>query len=239
MDVKNRAAIIGAGLIGRSWAIVFAGGGFDVALYDVGLGIAAKARALVTQGLSDLAEQGLINDPKAAAARVRLAANLADALDAVDLVQESLPESIETKRSIFSELDRLAAPVLASSTSTIVASLFTQSLKGRHRCLVAHPVNPPHLIPFVEIVGAPWTAPEIVAKAKAIYQAVGQAPIIVKREIEGFILNRLQAVLLSEAFRLVEDGYVTPQDLDKTLKDGLGLRWSFMGPFETIELNAP
>ena len=239
MDVKNRVAIIGAGLIGRSWAIVFAGGAFDVALYDVGLDIAEKARTLVAQGLSDLAEQGLLDDPKAAAARVRVAANLVDALDAVDLVQENLPESIETKRSIFSELDRLAAPVLASSTSTIVASLFTQSLMGRHRCLVAHPVNPPHLIPLVEIVGAPWTAPEIVAKAKAIYQAVGQAPIIVKREIEGFILNRLQAVLLSEAFRLVEDGYVTPQDLDKTLKDGLGLRWSFMGPFETIELNAP
>jgi L-gulonate 3-dehydrogenase len=241
VDVKNRVAIIGAGLIGRSWAIVFAGGAFDVALYDVGLDIAEKARGLVTQGLSDLAEQGLIDDPKTAAARVRVATNLADALDAVDLVQENLPESIETKRSIFSELDRLAAPeaILASSTSTIVASLFTQSLKGRHRCLVAHPVNPPHLIPLVELVGTPWTAPEIVAKAKAIYQAVGQAPIIVKREIEGFILNRLQAVLLSEAFRLVEDGYVTPQDLDKTLKDGLGLRWSFMGPFETIELNAP
>jgi L-gulonate 3-dehydrogenase len=241
VDVKNRVAIIGAGLIGRSWAIVFAGGAFDVTLYDLGLDIAEKARGLVTQGLIDLAEQGLIDDPKTAAARVRVAANLADALDAVDLVQESLPESIETKRSIFSELDRLAAPeaILASSTSTIVASLFTQSLKGRHRCLVAHPVNPPHLIPLVELVGAPWTAPEIVAKARAIYQAVGQAPIIVKREIEGFILNRLQAVLLSEAFRLVEDGYVTPQDLDKTLKDGLGLRWSFMGPFETIELNAP
>jgi L-gulonate 3-dehydrogenase len=144
VDVKNRVAIIGAGLIGRSWAIVFAGGAFDVALYDVGLDLAEKARTLVTQGLSDLAEQGLIDDPQTAAARVRVAANLADALDAVDLVQESLPESIETKRSIFSELDRLAAPeaILASSTSTIVASLFTQSLKGRHRCLVAHPVKP-------------------------------------------------------------------------------------------------
>jgi 3-hydroxyacyl-CoA dehydrogenase len=100
-------------------------------------------------------------------------------------------------------------------------------------------VNPPHLVPLVELVGAPWTAPAAIAKAKAIYEAVGQAPIIVKREIDGFILNRLQAVLLSEAFRLVGDGYVTPQDLDNTLKDGLGLRWSFMGPFETIELNAP
>ena len=94
-------------------------------------------------------------------------------------------------------------------------------------------------MPLVELVAAPWTAPEVVAKAKALYEAVGQVPIVVQREIEGFILNRLQAVLLSEAFRLVEDGYVTPQDLDKTLKDGLGLRWSFMGPFETIELNAP
>jgi L-gulonate 3-dehydrogenase len=94
-------------------------------------------------------------------------------------------------------------------------------------------------VPVVELVGAPWTAPDIVAKAKTIYDSVGQVPIVVKREIDGFILNRLQAVLLSEAFRLVGDGYVTPQDLDKTIKDGLGLRWSFMGPFETIELNAP
>jgi 3-hydroxyacyl-CoA dehydrogenase len=120
-----------------------------------------------------------------------------------------------------------------------VASLFTEHLKGRHRCLVAHPVNPPHLVPLVELVGAPWTAAETIAAAKEFYEAVGQVPIVVQREIEGFILNRLQAVLLSEAFRLVQSGHVTPQDLDKTLKDGLGLRWSFMGPFETIELNAP
>ena len=241
MDVNNRVAVVGAGLIGRSWAIVFAAGGFEVALYDAGRDVVDAARALVGQGLRDLAEQGLLDDPQAAAARVRAAAGLADALDGAALVQENLPERIENKRAIFSELDRLAAPeaILASSTSTIVASLFTENLKGRHRCLVAHPVNPPHLIPLVELVGAPWTAPAIIAKAKAIYAAVGQAPIIVKREIEGFILNRLQAVLLSEAFRMVGDGYVTPQDLDKTLKHGLGLRWSFMGPFETIELNAP
>jgi 3-hydroxyacyl-CoA dehydrogenase len=241
VDVNNRVAVVGAGLIGRSWAIVFAGGGFEVALYDAERDIIDKARAFVREGLRDLAAQGLLDDAEAAAARVRPADDLADALDGAILVQENLPERIEAKRAIFSELDRLAAPevILASSTSTIVASLFTESLEGRHRCLVAHPVNPPHLIPLVELVGAPWTSPAIIAKAMAIYAAVGQAPIIVKREIEGFVLNRLQAVLLSEAFRLVGDGYVTPQDLDKTLKDGLGLRWSFMGPFETIELNAP
>jgi L-gulonate 3-dehydrogenase len=241
VDVRERVAIVGSGLIGRAWAVVFAGGGCDVALYDSGAGVADKARSLVAEGLDELAAHGLVRDAKAAAVRVRAAASLADALDGATFVQENTPETLETKQEIFAELDRVAAPdaVLASSTSTIVASAFTANLAGRHRCLVAHPVNPPHLVPLVELVAAPWTAPAVVAKAKALYEAVGQVPIVVKREIEGFILNRLQAVLLSEAFRLVEDGYVTPQDLDKTLKHGLGLRWSFMGPFETIELNAP
>jgi L-gulonate 3-dehydrogenase len=241
VDVKERVAIIGSGLIGRAWAIVFARGGREVALYDSVAGVADTACKLVAEGLDELAAHGLVADPKAAAARVRSAASLSDALDGATFVQENTAERLEVKRAVFVELDRLAAPdtVLASSTSTIVASSFTENLKGRQRCLVAHPVNPPHLVPLVELVAAPWTTPAVVARAKAVYEAVGQVPIVVKREIEGFILNRLQAVLLAEAFRLVEDGYVTPQDLDKTLKDGLGLRWSFMGPFETIELNAP
>jgi 3-hydroxyacyl-CoA dehydrogenase len=172
---------------------------------------------------------------------VRAATSLSDALDGAGFVQESSPETLEAKRTVFAELDRLAAPdaILASSTSTIVPSRFTETLNGRHRCLVAHPVNPPHLVPLVELVGAPWTAAETISRAKTIYESVGQVPIVVRREIDGFILNRLQAVLLSEAFRLVGEGYVTPEDLDKTVKDGLGLRWSFLGPFETIELNAP
>ncbi len=242
-EVMNdrRVAIIGSGLIGRAWAVVFAGAGCRVALHDSVAGVAARARDLVAEGLRELAAHGLVADPDGAAARVRAATELADALDGASFVQENTPETVEAKRAIFAELDRLAAPdaILASSTSSIVASLFTEALAGRHRCLVAHPVNPPHLVPLVELVGAPWTAPATVAAAKAFYEAVGQVPIVVNREIEGFILNRLQAVLLSEAFRLVQSGHVSPQDLDKTLKDGLGMRWSFMGPFETIELNAP
>jgi L-gulonate 3-dehydrogenase len=237
----KRVAVVGSGLIGRAWAIVFAGAGCRVALHDSVQGAAARAKSLVAEGLRELAAQRLVADPDGAAGRVRVASDLADALDGASFVQENTPETVEAKRAIFAELDRLAAPdaILASSTSSIVASLFTEQLKGRHRCLVAHPVNPPHLVPLVELVGAPWTAPETVDAAKAFYEAVGQVPIVVNREIEGFILNRLQAVLLSEAFRLVQSGHVSPQDLDKTLKDGLGLRWSFMGPFETIELNAP
>src|SRR5262249_42096339 len=219
----KRVAISGSGLIGRAWAIVFAGAGCRVALHDSVQGVAARAKNLVAEGLRELAAQGFVADPDGAAARVRAAADLADALDGASFVQENTPATVQTKRAIFAEPDGVAAPdaILASSTSSIVASLFTEQLKGRHRCLVAHPVNPPHLVPLVELVGAPWTAPETVAAAKAFYQAVGQVPIVVSQEIEGFILNRLQAVLLSEAFRLVQSGHVSPQDLDKNPQDGL------------------
>jgi 3-hydroxyacyl-CoA dehydrogenase len=233
--------MIGAGLIGRSWAIVFARAGWDVAIYDAAAGAGTQALALIAAGLEELAEQGLVADAKAAAKRVRVARDIADALKNAEFVQESLPEDLPTKIAVFRELDAHAAPsaILASSTSTIVASKFTDSLAGRGRCLVGHPVNPPHLVPLVEIVGAPWTSKEAIATAKTVYESVQQVPIVVKREVDGFILNRLQAALLSEAFRLVAEGYVSPQDCDKTIKDGLGLRWAFMGPFETIELNAP
>src|SRR5215210_6752567 len=236
-----RVAIIGSGLIGRAWAMVFARAGWDAALYDAVDGAAEKALDVVAEGLDDLAKHGLVADPKGSASRVRAAKSVADALDGASFVQENVPETVDSKRAIFAELDA-AAPkdaILASSTSAIVASLFTENLAGRARCLVAHPVNPPHLVPIVELVGAPWTALETIARAKQVYESIKQVPIVVRREVEGFILNRLQGALLAEAFRLVGEGYVSPQDLDKTIKDGLGLRWSFMGPFATIELNAP
>jgi L-gulonate 3-dehydrogenase len=237
----STVAIIGAGLIGRSWAVVFARGGWKVRLTDPSADALAAAPGLIRQALDELAAWKLIEDVAQAAARVSVARSLPEAVAGVDLVQENGPETLEAKRKMFSELDA-AAPrdaILASSTSAIVASQFTEGLAGRERCLVAHPVNPPHLVPVVELCGAPWTSREVVAKAREIYQSIGQAPITVNREIDGFVLNRLQVALLSEAFRLVGEGVVSPADLDKTLADGLGLRWSFMGPFQTIELNAP
>jgi len=173
--------------------------------------------------------------------RVTVVDTLEEAVAGVDYVQESGPETVEAKQATFAQLDA-AAPkdiVLASSTSAIVASKFTDHLPGRGRCLVAHPVNPPHLVPVVEICGAPWTTAHSKQRAIDVMRSVGQVPVDVKREIDGFVLNRLQVALLTEAFRLVQDGVVSPQDLDHTIADGLGLRWAFMGPFETIELNAP
>ena len=173
--------------------------------------------------------------------RISIAASIETALPDASLVQECGPERVEIKHELFAALDRHAATetILASSTSAIVASKFTEGLPGRARCLVAHPVNPPHLVPIVELAPAPWTDPKIVEKARKIYERAGQVPIILRKEIPGFVLNRLQAVLLAEAFRMVGAGVASPQDVDKTIRDGLGLRWSFMGPFETIELNAP
>jgi 3-hydroxyacyl-CoA dehydrogenase len=240
-ESERHVAIVGVGLIGRAWAAIFARAGWTVRLTDPHGPTLAAAPALIHDELQALARHGLAYDPEGAAARISVAATLADALKGVAFVQENGPENIDQKIAIFAELDRLAPAdaVLASSTSAIVASRFTEMLKGRARCLVGHPVNPPHLVPVVEICGAPWTSPDSVARARAVYQEIGQVPVTVNKEINGFILNRLQGALLAEAFRLVGEGYVSAEDLDHTVKDGLGLRWSFLGPLETIELNAP
>lgn len=234
-------AIVGTGLIGRSWAIVFARAGWDVRITDPSATQLAAAPDSIRHGLDELAAHGLADDPEAAAQRISPAASIEEAVRGVDLVQENGPEVVETKRELFAELDRLTPKnvILASSTSAIVASRFTDDLAYRERCLVGHPVNPPHLVPLVELCGAPWTAPGTIEQARAIYESIGQVPVVVNREVEGFVLNRLQGALLAEAFRLAGEGIISPHDLDKTVKDGLGLRWSFIGPLATIELNAP
>jgi len=201
-----------------------------------------NALGLIGEGLKEAKGFGLIaEDPKAISARISAAAALADAIADADYVQENTAERVDVKREVYAQMDAAAKPdgILASSTSTIPASVFSEGLEGKHRCIVAHPVNPPHVVPIVELSPAPWTSPEVVARARALHEKVGQVPITLKKEVQGFILNRLQAALLMEAWRLVGEGYVSVEDLDKTIRDGLGLRWSFMGPFETIDLNAP
>lgn len=238
----EKVAIIGTGLIGRAWAMVFARAGHTVKLYDSTPGATDKAIGLIREGLEELQQFGLIKEsPETVMKRVSGAATLAEAVRGADYVQENTSERLDVKREVYRQLDE-AAPahcILASSTSTIQTSRFSEGLKGRHRCIVAHPVNPPHIVPIVEISPAPWTSADVVAKTRALHEKVGQVAITVKKEVEGFILNRLQAALLLESWRLVKEDYVSVEDLDKCIKDGLGLRWSFMGPFETIDLNAP
>ncbi|MES2749843.1 MAG: 3-hydroxyacyl-CoA dehydrogenase [Pseudomonadota bacterium] len=241
MPNNKTVAIVGVGLIGRAWAAIFARAGWTVRLTDPHAPALSAAPGLIRDELRALAKHGLADDPEGAAARISIASSLADAVKNVSFVQENGPEKVEDKIALFAELDRLTAPdtLLASSTSAIVASRFTENLKGRARCLVGHPVNPPHLVPLVELCGAPWTSPDAIGRAREIYREIGQVPVTVNKEINGFVLNRLQGALLAEAFRLVGEGYISAEDLDHTVKDGLGTRWSFMGPLETIELNAP
>jgi L-gulonate 3-dehydrogenase len=238
----EQIAVVGAGLIGCAWATVFARAGHPVTLYDVNSGALTASRDTIKAGLIKLHAAGLITSrPDTVLKQISVSGTLDEAVRGAALVQENVRETVEAKQEIYALLDRLASPdaMLASSTSGIPASSFTADLKGRHRCFVGHPVNPPSVVPVVELVPAAWTDPAVIERARALYASVGQVPIVVQREIQGFIVNRLQGALLAEAFRLVEDGYVSSADADKAIKDGLGLRWAFMGPFETIDLNAP
>ncbi len=238
-----KVAIVGSGFIGRAWAISFARAGHQVALWDNDKQAPARALDFIRSVLPDLEANDLLNgrSPGAVLGDIGVEDDLAAALAGADHVQENTPEELEMKKAIFARLDAAAAPaaVIASSSSAILPSHFTETLAGRARCLVVHPINPPYLIPAAEVVPAPWTSPEVVAKVRDFLISAGQAPIVIKRELDGFIMNRMQGALLDEAFRLVADGYASIEDVDIGIREGLALRWSFMGPFETIDLNAP
>jgi L-gulonate 3-dehydrogenase len=238
-----KIAIVGTGFIGRAWSISFARAGHEVAVWDAAPGAADAAIAYIESLLPDLHDHDLLNGatPTEIRARIRIAATLKAALAGAEHVQENTPENLDLKREIFARLDAAADgdAVIASSTSALLPSKFTETLAGRARCLVVHPINPPYLIPAVEVVPAPWTDPGAVQRTAAFLREAGHAPIVMKREIDGFVMNRLQGALLEEAFRLVAEGVVCAEDVDVGIRDGLALRWSFMGPFETIDLNAP
>lgn len=239
----SKVAIVGSGFIGRAWAITFARAGFAVALHDADPDALPAARDYIAGLLPDLAAFDLLNgaSPEAMLARLVPEPDLGRALDGADHVQENTPEALEIKKEVFALLEKKAAPdaVLASSSSALLPSAFSEHLASRERCLVAHPINPPFLVPAVEVVPAPWTTPETVERTASLLREAGQAPIVMKREIDGFIMNRMQGALLDEAFRLVADGFASAEDVDIGIREGLALRWSFMGPFETIDLNAP
>ncbi|MCU0759973.1 MAG: 3-hydroxyacyl-CoA dehydrogenase [Steroidobacteraceae bacterium] len=238
----HRVALVGAGLVGSGWAIVFARAGVEARLYDSQPGQAERALAAIDASLADLQRLGLLREPPAAVrARVTVAGSLEAALEGVDYVQESIVERLDAKQQLYARMDALAAPgtILASSTSAFPTSAMAGAVPGRSRCIVAHPVNPPYLVPLVEVSGAPFTDEQVVQRTLGLLREVGQAPIHVRREVHGFVLNRLQWTLLAEACRLVADGVASVDDVDAAIRDGLGRRWAFIGPFEVGDLNAP
>ena len=233
-------AVIGAGLVGAGWAIVFARAGLDVRLYDAHRSATDSALALIADQLKELSSFGLVDHPDDVAAHVTPAYRLADALDGAAYAQESVLELVDVKRRLMEDLEQVAPPdlVIGSSSSGIPASAFTSGMKIASRVLIVHPVNPPYLIPVVELVPSPETSRATVDFADSLMRALKRSVVHVRKEVQGFVLNRLQAALLREAWALVEDGVASCEDIDRTVRDGLGWRWSFMGPFETIDLNA-
>ena len=237
----SQAAIVGAGIIGSSWALVFARAGWRVKVFARHAAVRDTVAGRVRRSAERARAIAPDVDVEELLARITLAETLDEAVDGAAWVQESVEEDVEVKGALFAALDRAApaSAVLASSTSSIGVSHFTAGLEGRGRCIVAHPATPPHLIPVVEVVPAPWTPPDTVERAFAVMRAVGQEPVLVRREQPGFVMNRLQGALLTEMFRVVADGLMSPNDVDALIRDGFGLRWAFLGPLEGVDLNAP
>ena len=238
--MKN-VGVIGGGLIGASWAAIFSKSGFNVFVYDPYPDVFDTYESRVTSFLEELKTIDETINVEKSLNRINANVTIEDLCSNVEYIQESAPEILSVKQELFAKLDNLAPEevVIGSSSSAMPISSITQNLKGQHRCIITHPANPPHLIPCVEICPGENTSNRTIEKTKEIFTASGASIVNVKKEIDGFILNRLQGALLNEAMRLYSDGYASSDEIDATIRDGLGLRWAFMGPFETIDLNAP
>ncbi|MEI7055046.1 3-hydroxyacyl-CoA dehydrogenase NAD-binding domain-containing protein [Nocardioides sp. CCNWLW239] len=227
-DVRT-LGVVGTGAIGVSWVVLGLEHGLGVVAWDPAGGAEERLREQVAVRLGDGPADGL-----------RFADGLEEVAAHADLVLESGPERLDVKREIFAALDAAAPPdvLLTSSSSGLMPSTF-QDACTRHpeRVLVAHPFNPPHLVPLVEVVGGSATSPEAVDAALETLHHLGKRPIHIRREVPGHVANRLQAALWREAYHLVDQGIVSVADIDTAIADGPGLRWSLLGPFATQHLS--
>ncbi|MCG8440998.1 MAG: 3-hydroxyacyl-CoA dehydrogenase NAD-binding domain-containing protein [Caulobacterales bacterium] len=233
-------ALVGVGQIGRGWAPIFANAGYRVRLFDSADADAGVALDVIRDGLADMQREGMIVSADEAAARIEPAGTLEEACADAVFVQESVPERTEIKNRVFKEIDAVAPAdtPIASSCSSLPPDTFLEDVPGRARCLIAHPCTPPHLIPVVELLPSSWTSPKVMDAAWELFEEIGQEPVLVRKPVFGYAINRLHAVLCREAVWLVENGIMSPKDVDACIKYGIGLRWGFMGPLETMDLNS-
>lgn len=241
-DRPKLVTLVGAGVIGRGWIRVFAGAGVPVRLYDRDPAQGPATLEWLRKDLELDETEGLAPAGTADAilGRVTFEPDLAKALKGADYVQESAPERIEVKQAVYREMDALADPgaILASSTSALDIGEIAGGLPGERRCLMAHPFNPPHILPVVEMLGTPKTDPALLETACRWLKNCGQVPVRMHRYIRGFLGNRLQAAIIREAMYLVESGVAEPEDVDATIRDGLALRWAVIGNFGANHANA-
>lgn len=233
MDI-TKVSCVGAGLIGQGWATIFSSKGFDVTLQDINESILENAVKGVTSTLMFLEARSLLGKGEAAASleRIKTTTQIAEAVEHADYVQESVPDNYDAKKKVFKEMDEMAPDhaILASSASGLMMTEIQKVTTRPGRCVLVHPILPVHLIPLVEIVGGEETSSETVKTAQEFMKELGKTPVVLNREVPGYIINRLQAALLREAVDLVDKGVVSAEDLDKAFCMGIGLRDPVIGP---------
>jgi ketoreductase RED1 len=236
LRAREHVTVIGGGTIGASWSALFLAWGLEVRLHDPSPEVESTVLASLTHIAPSLDALGLPTQDLAA--RLTFPAELEEALDGADLVQENGPEDFGFKRALWPRVERAvgADTLLLSSSSGIRASAMAKDMADPGRLLIGHPFNPPHVVPLVEVVPGPGTAAGLVDEAVAFYRAVGKHPLVLNKEVPGFVANRLQSALFRECVHLVSEGVVGMGDLDAIVTSSIGLRWSVAGPFLSFHL---
>lgn len=236
MQGIRRVTVIGGGLIGASWCALFLAHGLEVVLHDVVPGCEGRVRDELRRIAPVLQELGLVLDPETP--KLSFVLELADAVRHADAVQECGPERLAFKQSLWRQVEQHCglSTLLMSSSSGITASMQSRGMKTPQRMLVAHPFNPPHLVPLVELVPGRRTDAEAMARAQVFFSGLGKRVVRLRKEIPGFVANRIQAAVIRESVSLVRQGVVSVEDLDVAVTQSLGLRWAVGGPFISAHL---
>ncbi|MGQ7260347.1 L-carnitine dehydrogenase [Vreelandella sp. V005] len=233
----SRLAVIGTGVIGNGWIARALAQGWDVVAFDPDPNAPARTQSFIDNAWTSLTQLGLA--PNASPRRLTFADTIEKAVAGADLIQENVPERLPLKQEILASIDAAAAPevIIGSSTSGFKPTdLQQQCQTAPGRVIVAHPFNPVYLLPLVELVGGEATQPTQIESAQGLYQSLAMRPLVVRREIEGHIADRLMEALWREALHLVNDGVATTEEIDAAVVYGCGLRWSLMGTFLTFHL---
>ncbi len=229
-----RIACVGAGLIGQGWATLFSSKGYQVILQDVSKTALEDSLRAINKNLMFLEAKTILKPGEAAAAikRIKTNTDISESVDSADYVQESVFDDLQLKSRVFKEID-MAVPdhaIIASSSSGLVMTEIQKATTRPERCVLVHPLLPVYLIPVVEIVGGEQTSPKTVKSSAELMRRLGKIPILLQKEVPGYIVNRLQAALLREAIDLVYKGVASAEDVDNAFCNGVGLRDPFIGP---------
>ena len=229
-------AVLGAGTIGQSWAALFLANGHHVSVYDPDPKTEKVTKKFVQKSAFILAELGYLHSGNVNA--LRFSSDPSHAVFGCHFIQESAPENLAIKHALYREIESCLLPeaIVLSSTSGLTLEMLRGGFNDPSRLVIAHPFNPPHLIPLVEVVGHPTTSPDVMKQVKQFYQSIGKVPIELKKSVPGHIANRIQAVVWQEALHLAKEGVATLDEIDRIVANGPGLRWSIYGPTKLFSL---